>query len=330
MADRQNQNESYFQPVDVSEPTTPRREIDIIEEEIAIRRRAWIKSHMIYIYTAVGIVVVALIFLFIHLYHQGTNPMSRLVSASGKNFSTSFDFDVSLSEDGETVMRYEGAIDVDHADHSIKALYDAVYTDYGFRGVVYADEQNAVKGSYYNGQWTVKDCTDQAQDFFDFDSDYRSGKFDGGSFLRFVGLTSDYSSSELDRFVGILRERLSTNSNVAAITMTKTDDGTVYDYDIDLGAIFEMLVNDGASLFYRSSDYDSFKARYDANVDLIEAASCTMRFTIDPHGYLSTFRLDITVDGTLYTLDCRMDSFGTDVTIPGDFFEAASVTPREN
>ena len=95
---------SYFQPVDVSEPRAVRKEIDIIEEALAERRRDWVKTHMIYLYAVIGVVIVGIIFLFIHVYNQNTNPISRLISASSKNFGSSFDYEVTLSENDKNVI----------------------------------------------------------------------------------------------------------------------------------------------------------------------------------------------------------------------------------
>ena len=50
---------SDFEPIDVSEPRAPIKEMDVIEEALAIRRRDWIKIHRSYIFAVgVGLVVV--------------------------------------------------------------------------------------------------------------------------------------------------------------------------------------------------------------------------------------------------------------------------------
>ena len=168
----------YFQPVDVSEPRAVRKEIDIIEEALAERRRDWIKTHMIYLYAVIGVVIVGISFLFIQLYNGNTNPISRFISATSKNFGTSFRYDVTLSENGESVMHYDGTASIHRSQHSLEAVYDAEYTDYSYRAVVKADNSSSVKGVYYKNKWTAHDCTEKVLDFFDFDTDFRAGNFD--------------------------------------------------------------------------------------------------------------------------------------------------------
>ena len=89
---------SDFQPIDVSEPRAPVKEMEVIEEALAIRRREWIRTHLNYIYAGVGLIVVGLIVLGIYLYYQSTNPMSRFIGSLSKDFSTSFHYDVKVTD----------------------------------------------------------------------------------------------------------------------------------------------------------------------------------------------------------------------------------------
>ena len=328
MTDSKNGDQpSYYETVDVSQPRPPRKEIDIIKEQIKLGRKIWIRKHKVRIYAALGIVIVALIILFIRFYYEGTNPMSRFNSSLAKDFGTSFDFTVDMSKNDEDVMSYKGSASFDRSKRRIEALYDATYTGYFYKSALYTDSAKSMRGSYFNGKWTVSDVSEKVMNYFDFDTDYRSGGFDAGALLRFTELTTVYSSIQLDKSVKLLRERLSTNSSIATITSHSTDDGTTYDYDIDLSAVMKMICDEGAPLFYRSTDYDVFKARYLANLDNIRDSEMTMSFTVDNRGYMSALEMSITTGSDEYRLSCKMSNFGeSTVEIPDEFFKTAQMT----
>ena len=318
--------ESLFLPIDVSEPRAPFREMDIIEEALAVRRRDWIRTHISYLYAVVGVIIVAVIAFIIYLNFQSSNPMSRFSSSITKNFNSSFSFDIQLTENGKKAMSYSGAIDVNRSKHTIQAAYEADYDRYQYSGAVYADRRNAKKGSYYDKQWLVRDCLDNAQDFFDFDRDFRSGNFDAGAFLRFTGLTSDFSTRELNKFVNTVMKRLTTDSTIATVTAEKADGETRFHYDVSLQGLFEMVRDDGASIFYRATDYDKFCAEYEINKGIIEKAKCTIDFTVDGAGHMTGLEVKMNVQGVEYAMDCRMSDFGeAEVEVPQGFLKAASI-----
>ena len=321
---------SDFEAFDVSEPRAPIKEMDAIEEALAIRRRDWIKMHLSYIYAAVGVVIVGLIVFGIYMYSASTNPMSRFIGSLSKDFSTSFHYEIAVTEDDKPMMSHTGDIAVDRSKHSVKSLYEADYNSYTYTGAVYAYDKRAAKGSYYNNKWNIRECTDSVQDFFDFDKAFRSGGFDAGAFLRFTGLTSDYSARELSKAVGVVKQRLSTNSRIATIKTEKAEDGTRYLYDINLYELFSMIKEDGASVFYRATDYDKFVAVFDANKAILEKSECTVNFVINSAGYMSSFDMTVTAEGRSYGLKCKMSDFTeAEVAIPDTFFTAAQLTPAE-
>lgn len=324
------EEDSLYQPIDVSEPRAPIKEIDIIEEALAIRRRDWIKNHLSYLYAVAGVIVVVLIALLIYMLFLKSNPMSRFTNSLSKNFNSSFQFDIQVTEDDEQMMRYTGAIDVNRNKHTALAAYEADYDRYQYSGAVYADKNTAKKGSYYEKKWLIRDCMDNAQDFFDFDRDFRSGNFDGGAFLRFTGLTSDFSTRELNAFMNTLLKRLSTDSAIATITSEKTDDEERFHYDISMQALFEMVRDDGASVFYRASDYDKFCEEFAANKDVIANAKCTVDFTVNGAGNMTLLEAKIAANGTQYGMTCRMSDFGdAQVELPQGFYKAAEITLPE-
>ena len=323
-SDYATDDSSYFQPIDVSEPRAVRKEIDIIEEALAERRRDWVKTHMVYLYAVIGVVIVGIIFLFIHVYNQNTNPISRFISASSKNFGGSFDYEVTLSKNDESVMRYTGSASVNRSKHTIDAICNAEYTDYSYQTVIRADGERSIKGVYYQDKWIISDISEKILDFFDFDTDYRAGNFDSGSFLRFTGMTSDFSSRELQVYMKVVKERLSTDSSIADVNTERVDGGVRVDYDIGVYELFDMIRRDGASVFYRASDYDKFVAGFDANEDIIKNATCKMSFFVNGQGYLEDLTIDITANGSAYQMECHFSNFGNaKVEIPNDFFKAA-------
>ena len=319
-----------FRSVDVSEPRDPISESEAFEEAQANHRREWFRAPRTIIFAGIGVVIVALIVFGIYLYFQSTNPMSRFNAALAKDFSSSFHYDIKVTEDDKPVMSYDGAISIDSGKHDITALYQADYNSYTYTGAVYAHGKDNVKGSYYNDKWAIRDCAEGVQNFFDFDKDFRAGKFNTGAFLRFTKLTSDYSTTELSKTIDVLKQRLSTNSTIATINTQNADGGKRYDYTINLYELFLKIKEDGAPVFYRATDYDSFAALFDANKSVLENAECTASFEIDSAGYLTNFNITVKAEGRSYGLSCAMSDFSSaEVTIPESFFKAAQITPEQ-
>lgn len=319
-----------FEPADVSRPVETRKESEILAELKAEYRRRWIREHLTLIFIAVGLVAVGLVFLIIHLYNQDANPVNRLMSASAKDFSTPFDFEVALTVDDKPVMSYKGSVDSDGRNHKAEIAYDADYNEYTFKGAVYADPNLAAKGYYYDKEWTVRDCEERISNFFDFDGDLRRGEFDAGSLLRFTDLTSHYSSKELNKFFKVVKEKLASDSPVAKITTEKKDDGTVYRYDVSPVELFDMISKEGASLFYSADEYNWFREKLEGNREVIENAECVITYTINKDGYLTDFDITVSYSGHSYGLNCDMSSFGnTKVELDPAFLEKVTATFAE-
>ena len=316
-----------FHPIDVSEPREPISESEAFEEAKANHRREWFRRHRTIIFAGIGLVVVALIVFGIYLYFQHTNPMSRFTASLAKDFSSSFRYEIKVTEDDKPVMSYDGTISVDRDKHDITALYQADYNRYTYTGAVYARGKDNVKGVYYDKKWAIRDCADSVQDFFDFDKDFRAGKFNTGAFLRFTKLTSDYSTDELNKTIGVLKQRLSTDSPIATITTQNVGGGKRYDYTISLYELFSGIKKEGAPIFFRATDYDDFAALFEANKSILENAECTASFETDSAGYLTSFDLTVKSEGKSYGLSCVMSDFSSaEVDIPESFFTAAEIT----
>lgn len=307
---------------DVSEPRETRREQDVINEALAIRRREWIRNHMSVIFAAIGVVVVGVIVFIVLTAYQSNNPVRYFSSALYKDFGQPFAYTVSVTEDGEEAMRYEGTIEIDRLRHTVQARYEADHGAYTYTGAVYSEANTAFRGSLYQDKWTTHDCTDMVQNFFDFDTDFRYGGFDCGAFMRFTGLTTDYSIYETAKFVKVIKSRLSADSELAVITTEKTGQETRYHYEFSLDSLMRMVKEDGASVFYRSTDYDRFCKTYENNKSIIEQSKCSVDFVIDAGGYMTSFDANIATQGKSYSLSCTMSDFGTaQVVLPDDFVE---------
>ena len=319
-----------FEPVDVSEPREVRTEREIIAEERATYRRMWLREHRMYIFAVIGILLVLLIVFGVRLFHQNTNPWSRLMQASAKNFGTSFAFDMNVKEEEQPVMAYKGSIAVNREKQQLRVVYDAQYTDYSYSAATVADGQMFAAGNLYDGVWRVRDNSESVHDFFDFDTDYCKGTFDAGAFLRFTKLNGDYSATELQRFMETLSQRLAGDSDLAKIKTEKVENGTQYRYDFSVKALMDMIATDGASVFYRSSDYDKFREKYAANEGVAENSSCTLEYTISNNGYLTALNLNVTIGEQHFALELTAHDFGSAVvSLPEEFLSAAAAMQEE-
>lgn len=301
-------------------------EMDDIQETISRERREWFMRNRMIIMILAGILAVGLIFLGIKVYNDSHNPMSRFIKASANNLSTSFSFNLTAEKNGASMLHYTGTAQLDPDRQRVSITYDADCVDYQYRNVIYTDDQTTFKGNYYNGQWTLSDSTERVQNYFDFYKDYRTGKFDGGAFLRFFALTSKYSATDTEQFINLLMDRLSTDSNIAKYTTVNDDKGTTYRYEVDPEALCDLIINQGASTFFRSTDYNDFVKKVDANRARIAASECAFSFTVSPSGYLSILEFEIMTPDGSYTVKCLMGNFGNKKPdISDDFYEAAGI-----
>ena len=287
---------------------------------------------MTMIYAAAGILIAVLIFVGIRVYNNSFNPVSRFVNSSGKLMGSSFNFDITAELNETPVMRFNGAMTVKPSKKAVVIDYDADYTEYSYRNVVCTDGSSgdtlSYKGNFYNGQWTVTDCTDMVQEFFDFYVDYRAGRFDGGSFLRFTGMNNKLNASELESFINTIKKRLSTDSEVASITSTYENGYATYDYIINIENAMDFIKSDGASVFYSSPEYNRFVERVEANADSINASAMEFSFTVDPSGYLSAMTLSVKAPEDVYEIRCQFSDFGREEPkLPDSFYSAAGLEP---
>ena len=304
-----------------------RKEREQIDEQLRQIRRSWFRAHMTLFYLAAGVLIAVLVFFGIKWYHDSHNPVSRFISSSGKDLGTSFDFHITAEKNGGTVMSFDGAAAFDPSSQSLSVSYDADYNNYAYRSVIVSGDSGFIKGNLYQGQWTVADCTERVQEYYDFYNDYKHGHFDCGSFLRFTGLNSYLYAQELDSFLDTVRSRLSTDSSVATITTEQVDTGAVYRYELNISELLRLIREQGASIFYTSTDYQKFIERLDANADRIAGAACSCSFTVDDSGYLSELSVMIDTGENTYAYRFAMEHFGeAHPEIPDAFYTAAGLS----
>ena len=86
----------------------------IHESELDVEKRVpplitWIKSHMLAVYVGIAAVLIVSLFFGIRFYRNATHPISKFMSASAKDFNSSFQFEAEATKNGETVMKYTGS-----------------------------------------------------------------------------------------------------------------------------------------------------------------------------------------------------------------------------
>ncbi len=285
--------------------------------------RDWIKDHLIVIYFGAAILLIIAIFVGISAYQNANHPIAKFMSASSKNFNSSFRFDLEMIENGNTQMRYKGTYSANPSKQNVKALYDADYGSYSYMGAVYSEGETRVNGNLYNGKWRLRDCTEKVLNFFDFNTKYKAGHFDGASFLRFTDLTSRYSADELNTFMKLIKSRMAGDSDLATAKITSSGDSKTYTFEINLREFFDLVRDKGASVFFSSLDYDAFCSMYKQNESTVRQADCIFTYTINNAGWMTEMSLSVTVGDEEYTVKCTMDDFGeAAVNFPSTFMDA--------
>lgn len=308
----------------MAKKTTP--ETNVPSERINTPRtfiKMWLKDHLYIFYIILGLLLICGIFFGVRYFKNASHPITRFMNASSKDFSSSFSFELEAQKNGETVMEYSGSYAADPSKQNLKAVYDADYGDYTFTGAVYSEGNTRINGNYYDGKWRVRDCSDKVINFFDFHTDYQKGQFDAASFLRFTELTFQFSPDELVKFMQLFKTRMDGNSPLAKLDITSEGSDKTYTFNIDMGEFFDMVRENGASVFYSVIEYDTFCALYEANEDIAGKADAVFRYTINGSGYLTDLYLSLEANGDEFSLHCTMDDFGSaDPEIPQEFFEA--------
>jgi hypothetical protein len=296
-------------------------ESELEDIQLVSMRRLWLRDHRNHIIVAAAILLFIGLFFGIRAYNNAAHPLTKFMNASAKNFNSSFTFELEAVKDGKTYMSYSGAYKADPSKQELAITYDADYGDYTYVGSVSASDGTYINGSLYEARWRVHDCTEKVLNFFDFNTDYRAGSFDGASFLRFTGLTNSYSADELNRFMKLFKEHMNGNDPLGKVTVTSEGGSKTYVFDISLKEFFDLVRDKGASIFFSSIDYDAFCALYEKNEQNIRDAECTFGYTITDTGYLSELNASVVVGDEDFAVHCTMDGFGvTEPEIYEPFF----------
>ena len=293
-------------------------------------RRMWLKTHMYLVYIGAAVLLIIAIFFGIRIYKNASHPLTKFMSASAKDFNSSFSFEVNATENGKSVMKYTGSYEADPAKQNVKVIYDADYVTYTYTGAVSSEGNTRISGNLYDGKWRVHDCSERVLNFFDFNTDYRAGGFDSASFLRFTDLTSSFSAEELNGFMKLFKNRMDGGSPLAKVDITSENGSKVYTYDVNLAEFFSLVRDKGAPIFFSSIDYDKFCALYELNEKTIAGSECRFVYTIDDQGWLTDMSLTLTLGEEEYAVNCTMSDFGTaEVKIPDEFYNTPIEEPEK-
>ena len=300
--------------------------VEIRNYEDDFERPSWVKEHVPAVIVGTAVIIIAAVIGVIFFMMQKNSPINKFVSASSKTTDASFSFRMEAKYNNNSVMRYEGDVSADDKQQRVEIIYDADMGGYEYTNVIYTKDGLSYSGNYYNGQWTVSDCSTQIRDFFDFYTDYKRGDFDAGSLLRFLNLTSEYSSLELENFWDTLNRKLSTNNAVSNLTVSDNANSSTYTYHPDLEELFDLIIENGGPVFFNASAYNNFTETVENSRDIIKNSDLMMGFTIDAQGYLTNIQFQLETAGDRYEVSCAFENIGgADREIPDDFFTAAGI-----
>ena len=299
--------------------------VEIRNYETELPYIPWIKRYPVVAIVIAAILILSLTIGGITYFYRKSNPVSRFVSALTKDIESSCAFDVTATYNDEQVMHYTGAVASDTRRQSLRIALDAEVTDYSYRNVVYTSGKTSYFGNYYNGQWTVSDCSPRVLDFYDFYADFRYNHFDAGAYLRFFDKTSEYNADELKKAVEKLLKQFASSNDLSNLTISNTEDGTVYTYTPDVYAMAKEIENRGGSVFFSADGYALYSKRVGLNEEALKDAQVRLSYTISSGGYLTDLEFSIESNGEKYELDCTMSDFGVEPEISEDFFSAAGI-----
>ncbi len=307
------------------------RPIDIYEEE----QPSWISTHLPVVFAGIAVILIAVTAVIITMLVSKNTPVKQLMRAFSSSLDSSCSFHIDAQIDQKPVMTFDGAVKTDSRTREVQVSYDAVYPEYTYQGVILTQNGLSYKGNCLSGQWTVSDDTQNVLDFFDFYTDFQNGDFDTSSFLRYFGLTDQYSAIEFQKLINELLPRFSSSNSLSHLTIENNSDGsTTYSYAPDIKELIAVLSDSSAPVFSKSSDYEKFKKTVELNQKTIDSAVASMVFDIDQNRRMTSLKLQIKTEQTEYTFDITFSGFSnTNVAIPAGFYEAAHLenpaTPDE-
>lgn len=282
------------------------------------------------IFVTVAIVLVAAIVISMFCINYSNNSLKMFLDASVENFDCgSFDYKVTTSIDGVECQDFEGAFEFDHNNQYFLSAYHAVYADYEYDAVAYANGADAYRGNYYDGEWIIENYTDRALDFFGFYRDYRKGELDAGAVVRFTGTTTKYSAVHLDKAVNEIAKELtktSTLNNVLCQSIESTDEYTKVTFTPKMDELCNIIMEHIGSAYTSAIAYSDYKDRIIDSAENLKKAQAVISYTIDNDGYLTNVVIDYTVERKNFVIDINMSNFTTaKPQVHDGFYEAAGI-----
>ena len=196
-------------------------------------------------FVVVALVLVAAVIISMVAFNLKNNTLVMFNKASSKNFDCgSFSYQLNAKLNDELYMMYDGAIEFDLHDRKIESVYHAVYKDYEYDAVTYAQDSKAIRGNYYNGKWTTEDYSDRALDFFGFYNDYRRGKLDAGAAVRFTQTNDKFAARPLKTSIESIIKELSKPTNMNAVMhqkMVVADGDTTITFNPEIDKVFDIM-----------------------------------------------------------------------------------------
>lgn len=282
------------------------------------------------IFVTVAIVLVAAIVISMFSINYSNNSLKMFLDASVENFDCgSFDYKVTTSIDGVECQDFEGAFEFDHNNQYFLSAYHAVYADYEYDAVAYANGADAYRGNYYDDEWIIENYTDRALDFFGFYRDYRKGELDAGAVVRFTGTTTKYSAVHLDKAVKEIAKELtktSTLDNVLCQSIESTDEYTKVTFTPKMDELCNIIMEHIGSAYTSAIAYSDYKDRIIDSAENLKKAQAVISYTIDNDGYLTNVVIDYTVEKKNFVIDINMSNFTTaKPQVHDGFYEAAGI-----
>lgn len=283
------------------------------------------------VFVVIALVIVAIITGSIFYYNYNNNSLRMFVNSSSQVFDCgSFDYHISASINNSVCMDYTGSMEFDYKKQTLSSSYHAVYPDYEYDAVVFAENSKAYRGNYYNGKWSVSDYTSNTLDFFDFYNDYRKGRFDAGAALRFTDMTKDFNADQFEKSVNNITKKLSkpdSMKNILHQKITSTSSGTTITFTPDVEKVLSIIAEEIAPAYTSANDYLSFKNQVENSLTTQQNTQAVISYTINNDGYLTDFTFDYTVNDTNYFITCTLSNFEkAHADIPEDFFITAGIS----
>lgn len=281
-------------------------------------------------FVVVALVLVAAVIISMVAFNLKNNTLVMFNKASSKNFDCgSFSYQLNAKLNDELYMMYDGAIEFDLHDRKIESVYHAVYKDYEYDAVTYAQDSKAIRGNYYNGKWTTEDYSDRALDFFGFYNEYRRGKLDAGAAVRFTQTNDKFAARSLKTSIESIIKELSKPTNMNAVMhqkMVVADGDTTITFNPEMDKVFDIIIKHIGPAYTSANEFAIFKAAVENSMDNLQKTDCEIKYTINGKGYLSYLYISYTVDGDNYVVEINMGDFKeAETVVPESFFAATSI-----